>query len=644
MEAEHEDEHLDALRERLYARGGVNQGKKSPLFTPSIEDIPLQVAHVAPIHSPRVIPPPPLPPLMTTKRRKKTRMTLLVGALIFAVLAAVLSIVFFFFGNTSISGANIGVDVRGSFSVGGGDEYPFTISVTNQNAVPIESASLIIEYPEGTQSATEKGKELYRERKTIDRIDPGEVLNIPAKAIIFGKENDEKVIQVSIDYRIQGSNSTFNKVAPTLRFKVSSSPVVVTVDAVKQITSGQEVTLKVMLSSNSPTPLTGLLLKAEYPDGFDFSSAEPKPSSNENSWVVGELKPEEQKIITIKGLMIGKTTETRIFTFSTGVANDEDRYALASVFTTKTHEISLEKAFIDLKMSVNGNSGDNVVVGAGQVVPFAISFTNTLSDTIYDATIEAVLSGNALDKTKVSAEGGFYDSTKSTIVWDSDSNTNLGEIIPGATKEVRFKITPSIAEALSRTPQVSVSVNVRGKRVREDAVPEELTGTITRTVKVESTTSLTSSALYSIGPFLNTGAVPPIAEKVTFYTLVFAIENGSNSVTDAFVEAKLPLYVTWLDQKGASAGTVSYNASTRVVSWKIGNLDAGKTESAAIQVSFLPSVSQVGTIPALATDQRFRATDRFTGTVLRATAPDLSTQLSMDPDTTKQDGRVQRAQ
>ena len=168
-------------------------------------------------------------------------------------------------------------------------------------------------------------------------------------------------------------------------------------------------------------------------------------------------------------------------------------------------------------MSVNGSNNDNVVVSAGQAVPFDISFTNSLSDTIYDATIEAVLSGNALDKSKVIAEGGFYDSSKATITWNNDGDTNLREIIPGATKEVRFTLTPSIVEALSRTPQVSVSVNVRGKRVREDAVSEELTGTITKTAKVESSTVLTSSSLYSIGPFLNTGATPPIDEQVTFY-------------------------------------------------------------------------------------------------------------------------------
>ncbi len=255
-------------------------------------------------------------------------MLLLGGGAIFFLMAAILASTYIFFGRNTISGNNITLEARGPFAIGGGEKFDFTISLTNQNVVPIEQATLIIEYPAGTQSPTEEGKDLFRERKSLDHVGSGEVINIPASAVVFGEENEEKEVRVTIEYRIEGSNATFYRDAPPLKFKISSSPVTMTVEAVNTITSGQEGEFKVTLASNSPTPLEGLLLKAEYPGGFSFTSSDPKPVAGENAWRIATLKPEEKRTITIKGLMSGKNPEKRIFKFSAGVANDRDPYEL----------------------------------------------------------------------------------------------------------------------------------------------------------------------------------------------------------------------------------------------------------------------------------------------------------------------------
>jgi hypothetical protein len=74
--------------------------------------------------------------------------------------------------------------------------------------------------------------------------------------------------------------------------------------------------------------------------------------------------------------------------------------------------------------------------------------------------------------------------------------------------------------------------------------------------------------------------------------------------------------------------------------WEIGDMDANSEKEVSMQVSFLPSLSQVGTTPTILEAQRFKATDRFTGTVVRAENPALTTSLFNDPNSDLSDGKV----
>ncbi len=634
---------LDSLREQLYARG-------APERDMGHTDLPRHIpsAHPSPVWNPNPMAPQSKPneevslAVMSTrmKRRNRIRMLFLGAGAVFFMMAAILASTYIFFGRNTISGNNITLEARGPFAVGGGEKLDFTVSLTNQNVVPIEQATLIIEYPQGTQSATEEGKDLFRERKALDSVGPGEVLNVPASAVVFGEENDEKEIRVTIEYRVQGSNATFYRDANPLKFKISSSPVTMTVEAVNTITSGQETEFTVTLASNSQTPLEGLLLKAEYPTGFSFSSSDPKPVAGENAWRIATLKPEEKRTITVKGLMSGKNPEKRVFKFSAGVANDKDPYELSSIYTTKAHELSLEAAFVNLDMTVNGKPGDTVVLAPRESGLIEVTFTNTLADTIYDAVIEVVLSGNALDESSVGAGTGFYDSTKNTARWDKVDTPALREIVPGGSHTVTLSFNPIAPSEGLRTPEVKATVNVKGKRVSEDNAAQTLTGTISRSVKVETQTSLASQVFHGSGPFTNSGPLPPVAEQETTYTVIMAYANGSNPLSDVVIEATLPPYVTWLDATQAANGSMSYNETTRTITWRIGDMEAGITNAAAYQLSVLPSQSQVGTVPALVLEQRARAKDRFTNTTVRATTPDVATQPTDENDESKREGRV----
>ncbi len=647
---------IGSLRERLYARGKApEQTSRHPLAAPGGQstersDTVRRAIYDASLTPKTAVPHTAVPEkaslptlasidgMIQKKRARAYRLKLALGAVVFFVGALLVSSGFLFFGNNTISGENITVDVSGPLAVGGGEELDVQIKIANNNAVPIEAATLIVNYPQGTQSATESGKEQFSERLQRNNIQNGEVVNVPIRALVFGEENEEKEVTVAVEYRIAGSNATFYKEAAPLRFKISTSPIVMNIESVKSISSGQRTEIKLTVQSNSPNELTDVLVKATYPYGFEVDTIDPDPVSGKDTWRIPSLKPEEKRVITIAGIVMGKEDEVRRFGFSAGVPNERDQFNLASILSTASMDMIVEQPFLGVRVTVNDDAKETVAIQPGVNAGVRVEFDNELDDTIYDGIVRVELMGNALDEVDVKVDDGFYDSSKNVITWDSVDVDSLKQIGPGRTGAVTFTLEPRAD--ISETPELSLRVTVEAKRVFEDRVPQTLVGTVERTVKIASVVRLASSALYTEGPFTNTGPTPPVAEEVTQYTFLLTANTGTNAVASAEVTAVVPQYVKWLDLV-SEGDTVTYSSVNRTLTWKIGNMDANDREEVWVQISFLPSLTQVGKTPTLLETQRFKAPDRFTGTVIRADAPALTTELFNDPDPAKRDGDVQ---
>jgi hypothetical protein len=575
---------------------------------------------------------------MAPKKKKRAyRAKILLAGIGFFVLSMVLSSLFLLFGNNSISAENITISVTGPFTIGGGEVLPLQVGITNDNAVAIESATLIVEYPRGTLSATDERTELYTEHLALDTVASGETINVPLRALVFGEENDEKNIKVSIEYRVQGSNATFFKEADPLRFKISSSPVTIRVAALKKVSSGQETDLKVVITSNSPTALSEVLVKAEYPLGFDFTSSKPSPVGSQNIWLIKDLEPEESQTITITGVVVGKETDEYAINFSVGVPNERDQQTLASVFVTAQTQFEIEHPFIDINLEVDGTTGEDVVLEAGEHTGASIEIKNTLSDTVYDMVVEVQLGGNALSDLDIGPPNGFYDSVNNKIIWDVSNAPSLQEVRPGQKIRLSFGLEPS-SEAL-RTPQITLNVNVKARRVSESDVAEALLGTAQSVIKVVSSPHLRTTVGYNSDAFNDSGPVPPVAEQKTTYTVSLMIENGSNDISDAVITAVLPSYVTWLDQTSGT-GRLSYDSAQRTLTWKVNSVDAYDAVFSSFQVAITPSKTQIGESPILLKEQNLKAQDRFTGTVVRSSAPAVSTEMSQEAGHPRDNGRV----
>ena len=564
------------------------------------------------------------------------RLIILGTSLFLFMLAILISSTYLYFGANQISARNIGINVSGPFAVSGGEELPLQIAVTNQNAVPIESATLIIDYPDGTRSTGEENRQLFEERLPVGDIDAGETENIPIRIALFGEENEEKEIRATIEYRVAGSNGTFYKDAEPLLVRINSSPLVLRVDAVEQVSSGQEVAVELTLRSNSANPLEDILVNASYPGTFSFVSADPSPDFGNNGWSIDRLEPRGAVTISLLGSINGFTDEEFSLNFVAGTPSSDNPFSMGSVLAEAAHDFIVEEPFLAIETSINGDTDGTAEIPAGEQSEVIITVENSLSETVYDLAIEAAIAGNVYSDESITSTSGFFDADSDTIRWEVSGFPEFQRILPGESRAVSFRVNPDDTRA---TAFYTVDTEVFARRVNEASATEELVGEDDAEAKFYTEVEAAREVAHDTGPFQDSGPVPPVARETTTYTLTLAATAGANEATGALVTTALPQHVEWLGEVRGD-GELDFNSVSQQIRWEPGDLAAEETKTISFQVAFLPSVLQVGTTPVLMGSQELRATDAYTGVSLRSTAPAVTTELSTEAGFEEENGRV----
>jgi len=658
MKEEYSQEHIDEMRKRLYQRGAnfntatrheltdtkidvsrswAGQEPSKPAEAPSspknsdIQDTP------EPVQKPEK-PEESTEAVVEKKPRRLYRTIILLGSVIIFILITLASSAYLFLGGNQISTDNIQVAISGPESLRGGEELALQVGVSNNNSVPIESATLIVKYPPGTRSLGDSPRNLYEERIPLDVIVPGDTKTAPVRVAIFGEENSQKEVSARLEYRIGGSNGTFDKESEPFTFTISSSLLTIDVDPIETVASGQLVDVTVHVSSNTDAPLQGMLLTAQYPNGFDYESASQEPVYGENVWRIDELLPEAEKSITITGIVRGQTEESLQIQFSAGPADPENQNSLSAALADQSAEFTLEEPFIDVAVNIEDQMSGVAILDQGEVADVEIDITNTLDETLYDMVVEVVSGGNALDEDSIQGKNGFYDSNTNSVRWEVANNPDFSAVNPGGTRTLGFTVTPGRVDTTSAFDLV---INVYASRVAQSEETEQLVGSVSREGKYSSSVSLGSQVGRNVGRFGDAGPIPPEVGETTTYTVTVVAEAGANDMNNAVVETSLPVHVNWLDEYDAQ-GAVEYNSVSKQLEWSVGDITTGQRKELSFQVSILPSTSQVRETPVLLNRQTLRANDGFTGQLLQDTAPPVTTELSTEAGFAEGNGRVER--
>lgn len=648
MKDRHSKEHIGEMRKRLYERGADfdraarheltdtkvdvsrNWGEQTtpePNTTDLRKSLPVDTAvNVS------------TAPEVTKKPRRRYRSFILLGSFLIFLFITLASSAYIYLGGNQITSENIQLDISGQSTLGGGEVMSLQIGLSNNNSVPIESATLILKYPTGTRSVEDLPRNLYEERIPLENIAPGDTKNIPVRVAIFGEENSEKEISATLEYRIDGSSGMFYKDSGPFKFRISSSPIVLSIKNIQKVSSGQLVDVTITAASNATSPLTDILITAEYPNGFKFESASQAPIYGENVWRIAELLPEEKESITIKGIITGLTQESLQIKFTAGPPDPENKYAINAPLADTRAEFTVEKPFIDVAVSIEDQSNGVAIIPQDKTATVKVDIINTLDETVYDMVVEVVPGGNALDENSVRGNRGFYDSNTDSVRWEVANNPSFSEINPGDKRTLEF----TVAQGKQKTTSAfDLVVNVYARRVAESSAAEQLVGTVTREGKYSSSIALDSRAGRNVGRFGDAGPIPPQVGETTTYTVTLTAEAGANDMKNAVVNTALPVYVNWLNEYDTE-GVVTYNTVSKKLEWAVGDITSGRSKELTFQVSVQPSTSQIRSTLVLLNQQKIQANDRFTGELLQDTATPVTTELPPESGFAEDNGIVIR--
>ncbi len=616
---------LENARERLYRPQGVPRRSRETLASPGERNLP----HAWKTSEGKLA---PLGP-----RHVRLASVFFTIAVAFFFIALLVAGYFFYFGANEVSVDKVAIAVQGPTAIAGGDTVPLSFTVTNTNPVAIDNATIEVDFPNGTRDATNVLAAYPRYTEDLGTIASGASVTRSTKAILFGAAGQSLALPVTLSYGTTGSNATFVKKS-SYSLAISSTPLSVSVDTLTETVANKPLTLTVTIRSNASVPLTNVVLEATLPFGF-VTTASSLPFNN-STFAIGTLAPGATKTVTLTGTLSGQNNEQRVFRFTVGTADAANTQSLAVNYMTQDATVTIAAPFIDATVALNGDTSNNAVITPGSVQSVTVTYNNTLTTTVANATVAIALSGAAIDYASVRTTSGFYSSGTRTVIFSKDTDPALAALAPGASGIGAFTFSTLPAGAGSGSPSANLTISVSGTRLGQSNVPELVNATLSKSYKVATAVALAASSLHSSGPFTNGGPIPPRAGATTGYTITWNAQNRGSTVAGAAVTATLPSYVTYTGAT-SGAGSFTYDEKARVVTWSVGDIAQGASAQGAFQVSIVPSTTQKGTTPQLTGPASFTGYDRFAGVQVSATANPVTTETPGDPGYTPTAGAVQ---
>lgn len=568
------------------------------------------------------MPPPP---------KKRSRIFLFI-IIIFVLILIGLAVYFFFSETNIISSKNVDIEIKGPTYGEAGKILSFNIFVENKNKTALELAELIFDFPE--DSFFPDARSLDRVRFPLDKINANAMINKPIEVVFFGQENEDKKFSVTLEYRLADSNAIFAK-SQDFIFKISSPPVGLSISLPKEINSRQELNIKVETVSNSESIIKNLSLQMNYPTGFQFLGADPKPTRGNNTWLLGDLGSLQKREITIKGFIEGQDLENKSFNAIVGVS---DENGVLKPYGSTNELVIIKKSPLYLSLFINGKDLEKNVARPGSTIKGEIQWFNNLSTNVREAKIELELKGEVIDERSIKK-----------LIWNSSSLAELSSIAPGQSGKAQFsfslKESLPISSASSKNFLVVLEAKISALAISEQAENFEVITDLKKEIRVSSLLQLTAIALYYSSPLKNSGPLPPKVNQETTYTILWSLGFNSSDFSKVKVVAFLPPYVRWLNSFFPSDSRIKFNERDNTVTWEAGDVLAGtgiisSAKEVAFQVGLTPNLNQINLSPPLISEAKLEGYDNFTEEVLNSRVSSLTTELNYDEKFKSNEGRV----
>lgn len=573
-------------------------------------------------------------------RKRRRRIAIVLGSIAALLLLGglVLKARTMFFSEESVS-----ISVSGPKNVASAEETTFTIAYENKNWAGLDNAVLVLSYPGSFHPSAESS---LKTNNTFTEISLG---SIPARTQgektitgkFYGSKGDLAYFQAMLRYTPHNVATVLEK---TDRFSVNvaSSPLSLEITAPLESAPGQDIEYVIDYGNVGDLQFSNLRVKAEYPEGFQFVSAEPKPSEGESVWYVGTLDARAQGKIIVRGVLSGTRDEYKHMRGMIGFFQGDGKFVSYAENERQTHVVASP---FSLSQTVNGLT--DITVNPGDMLRYVIRYKNESDIGMRDAIVTVEINPTSLDMSRLTLQRGAYDAARKMIIWKASDVPSLGKIEPGESGEITFSVP--VLTTFSGDDGKNLSIRSVAKIDSPD-IPtsigaNKIIGSNMLFVKLNSSVGVDIRALYDSPVLPNSGPFPPKVGEETSYTLHMSIANSSNDLKQARLSLMLPTGVRYTGKFAPGGEVISYNERTNEFVWELGVFSPtkGTPRILDVQIAATPSPGNAGDPLILMNGAAFTAKDAFTDRDVRIEKEKIDSNLRADTTYSTMSGKVQSA-
>ena len=559
----------------------------------------------------------------------KKRKWILIALGVLAVIALIAGA--FFVRKLLFVDTKVVLSLDGPKNVASAESVLFSLQYTNDNWVALHNAEIILSYPKNFRPNVEANWNAADTRVIIPLgdIPSRSTARVNVTGKFFGSKGDLLYLDATLRYSPSQMNEMFSY---DMRYgvEISTAPIGLEMSSPRMAAMGDTVEYLINYENQNTEEFSNIRVKAEYPDSFQFVSAEPAPSEGNAIWYVGDLAGKTRGKIRVSGILTGERDEVKPVKFSIGYLQGDGNFL---AYNTVTQSTKITASVLSVTQSVNDSR--DVTTTLGSILSYRIAYKNQGNIGFRDAIVTVDFNTSILDFSRIQKQSGYFDAEKNRLIWKASDIPGLSVLDPGESGEINFSI-PVVTE-VSNVPGKHFGIRTIAK-VDSPDIPtptgsNKIIASNVLNVRLNSAIDFAVKGRYYDASVENSGPIPPKVGMQTTYALTFRLSSSFNDISGARVVASLPSGIRFTGKTSPDSETMTFNDRTNELVWEIGNFGAGSQEAhreVTVQVAIIPGPSDVDKEVRLMNKAIFSASDTFTGEKIKKEQGEKTTALPED--------------
>jgi uncharacterized repeat protein (TIGR01451 family) len=302
------------------------------------------------------------------------------------------------------------------------------------------------------------------------------------------------------------------------------------------------------------------------------------------------------------------------------------------------------KSDLNLNLILNGTRNDQPV-DFGQKLNYSIVYSNKGESSMKDVVIMAVLDSDFLDWTALDDKNKGRE-MGDTITWTKNEIPALEKVDVGKQGTIDFTINvlPFKESDLGKNfvvtsySQYAVGGLDRIGQVGSTTASSTLSDNFdNRSNTIESIINSDLNFKEQVRYFdennlpVGNGPLPPVVGERSSFKVYWDLTNNLHDLSDVQVQTVLPIGIDWDSHNRTSVGTLSYEESSRTVTWQIGRLPITVFRAdAEFNIGLTPKEESRNKIVVLLNGSKINALDVKTNSALERKTIAKTTKLDDD--------------